>query len=388
MRISIRTALPIAMLLGAFALAGCGGGSNAPADAGDDSNGGERPTNAGDCGEGTKLEGGKCVPDTSAAEMAAANEAARKLHILLGESAMVPNPTPGATPAGFKGAKAADKRSQMMMFDGDKFSMHHADVSAEAAGDLKGYYPLDDTTTLTLSGAKSAAFGDVALQKHDPNVSGAKLFETKGEHMGVSGMFRCNPGGGDCASKGGKPTTGMWYFKPDNADDMVTGAKLEWGWWLAYDTDSGALDMINRFRNAVEASAALDQLGEGTAAYTGDATGQYAIQGDSGAFDAKVSLEATFTGAAPKLSGEVHDFMGADGMARDWTVTLKEHTATDSTGVFADGVTVWDGNEMPMGWNAAMHAGTKDVAPTAILGDFRAHNQGGRMAGVFGAEPE
>ena len=51
-------------------------------------------------------------------------------------------------------------------------------------------------------------------------------------------------------------------------------------------------------------------------------------------------------------------------------------------------MTVWDGYEMSDAWNADMYNGTGDTAPDVVLGDFRAENHGGRMAGVFGAEKE
>jgi len=169
------------------------------------------------------------------------------------------------------------------------------------------------------------------------------------------------------------------------------GPKIQWGWWLTPGEDK-PITAVNRFRHddqldGLTMSNTLGSLGEGSATYEGDATGQYAVTGDSGGFTAKATLTAKFGAAKPDLSGSIHTFKGDDDKDRPWTVMLTENKATtNNVGDFANGETVWQGNEMKNGWNADMYNGTGDEAPDIILGDFRAESQGGRMVGVFGAE--
>ena len=76
---------------------------------------------------------------------------------------------------------------------------------------------------------------------------------------------------------------------------------------------------------------------QGTATYMGGAAGKYALSSstggtnDAGHFTAKATLEADFN-VDDMISGTIDTFMGADGMARDWSVELKE-SGVGNTGV-------------------------------------------------------
>ncbi|MCY4240487.1 MAG: hypothetical protein OXD36_01950, partial [Rhodobacter sp.] len=375
------------------------GGSGTPTTTGNGENGGggERETNADDCGTGTVLRDGKCVADTSTADAAEATKAAQALYNLLGTSnagtapadlasgVLHPNQA-SASSTQFGAADDDDKYSQSVRLEGAKFSEAtgiNLGTLAET-GALKDYYPIAGGH----SNAEADGFGTISQEKHEL-ADNVVYFEISGTYAGVSGTFRCAPGGGDCTSKDGEPEDGTWHFKPNNKDDRVTGNKIEWGWWLIPGGDDAVEAVGLYYPIPGTLPTSLSELGEGKATYEGDATGQYAVTGDSGKFTAKATLTAEF-GAAPKLSGNIHTFKGADDKARTgWNVELKENTG-NAGGTFAaaNGTTVWQGNDVTSGWAAQMYDGGEDEVPTLITGAFRAESQGGRMAGVFGAEHE
>ncbi len=323
---------------------------------------------------------------------AAATKAAIALYNLLGTGTTgVPAVVNTAAPATIP---AADKSSQSTNLQGVTFAAVVADATrgVDAASDaaLVGYFTL---TAAEITNLKADVFGGISQKSHAGNAPSGNRndFVTAGTFQGVSGMLRCaGATPANCTSKDGSASGGTWYFKPNNAMDRITGPKIEWGWWLT--RENGDINMVHRFVPAagtgLVASTGMEGLGSGTASYEGDATGQYAVVGDSGAFEATASLTATFGAAAIPLSGSIHTFTGADGESRDWMVELKEIADSGSTGdgAYTVGATVWGGNEMTSAWNATMFNGTADNAPNIIVGDFSAARQGGRMTGVFGAE--
>ncbi|MXX91586.1 MAG: hypothetical protein F4213_02795 [Boseongicola sp. SB0677_bin_26] len=385
------TILSALLLAGALALAGCGGGGDTDSSGGDGMTAEERVAEAErkqkEAEDAYAAEKKRQADEKAAAEAAKMAEMAKALHKVLASG--VPDvPTLAASaPSGFGMAKDADKSSQSIMLEGDMLS--GITGYTKGTGDTEGYYGIQ-----TANDAKAAVFGVVEEVEHEGNAPDGDRndFVTAGTYRGIPGTFRCTQDPGGCKSQKGSPDSNTgWWFKPNDPMARVSGSKIEWGWWLGRD-DGGDVMTVNRFHSGTSTdlgdSSGMLGLGKGTASYEGDATGQYAVTGDSGAFEATASLVATFGGDSNvMLSGRIHEFMGADGMPRDWTVMLKEHNdTTGGGGSFEDGMTVWNGYEMAEGWNAKMYNGSGTKAPNTILGDFRAENQGGRMAGVFGAE--
>ena len=379
--------LPAALLVAVLALAGCGGGS-------DDMTTPPEPTEPPPptCMDGYALDQSTntCVETADGAKASedakAAAAMARALHGVLGTDAGVPTV---ATDATAFTAATTDKSSQSIRLEGAMLST--LGLTASTTEGLTDYYQL---ASGTFDQAESDAFGGIEQMEHDGNAPDGDRndFVTTGKYRGIDGTFRCTAD--TCTSQDGHPTgtEANWLFKPNDPMARVMGNQIQWGWWLT-ETDD-AVSAVNRFRHDATAStdltdsAGLGGLGSGMASYEGEATGQYAVTGDSGAFTATASLTATFGNAVIPLSGSIHTFMGADGEARDWMIELKEiaDATTSGVGDYDGGTTVWDGYEMSGTWNADMYNGTGTVAPDVILGDFRAQNHGGRMAGVFGAQ--
>ncbi len=390
--------LPATLLVAVLALAGCGGGSG-DGDMMPDPM--PTPTPEEQCQEaGNIWDDGECKTaedlrqegvDQEAEEAAnkAAAAAARALHAVLGTATGVPAVETDTT--NFTAA-TTDKSSQMITLEGAMLST--LGLTASTTTGLTDYYQL---ATGTFGQAESDAFGGIEQMEHDGNAPDGDRndYVTTGMYRGIAGTFRCTAD--TCTSQDGHPTgtEAEWLFKPNDPMARVKGNEIQWGWWLTEDADD-AITAVNRFRHDatasadLTASASLGSLGSGDASYEGEATGQYAVTGDSGAFTATASLTATFGNAEIPLSGSIHSFMGADGESRNWMIELKEiaDAATSGVGDYTGGTTVWDGYEMSSGWNADMYNGTATEAPDVILGDFRAQNHGGRMAGVFGAEKE
>ena len=112
-----------------------------------------------------------------------------------------------------------------------------------------------------------------------------------------------------------------------------------YGWWL-HKTADGMTYTASAFFDykggdgTAELASGLDTL-NGTATYMGGAAGKYALSSstggmnDAGHFTAKAMLEADFTDNM--ISGTIDNFVGADGMSRDWSVELMD-TAVSATG--------------------------------------------------------
>ena len=384
--------LPAALLVAVLALAGCGGGGGGGTT---DTQVPDEAPSTPECMDGYALDQStnECVEtaanadaeDQAEADAKAAKAAAETLYKVLGSASDVTFETGNAAPAGFN-ADDAIKSSQSITLEGDLFSENRTAGAATLTDGLAGFYPVQ-----TLADAKSSTFGGISLATHTGNASDGDRnhFVTSGMYLGISGTLRCAPqDGGSCTSQDGNPVGGEWHFKPNDPMARVAGDKIQWGWWLTVNGDD-EVTRVNRFHAGAATdilpSQALGGLGAGTASYEGDATGQYAVIGDSGAFEAKASLQATFGEDAIPLSGTIHTFTGADGESRDWMVELEKESA-DANGALTNGATVWSGSEVTNGWNATMYNGTADKAPNVILGNFNAATQGGRMTGVFGTE--
>ena len=229
-------------------------------------------------------------------------------------------------------------------------------------------------------------------------------------------------------------TDAEWTFTPDlgamTARSTPDANYFVYGWWLRNSDELGYqvgtfTDFVDTTDTALTAlvEATLGAL-EGSATYMGHAAGKYALlpgldnpTGDVGHFTANVMLKADWgdgtttagTGLGT-ISGMVDGFMGADGMARDWTVEL-EKTNLTGTGATAvsdrDGLTgvgmktVWtigDAADAAGQWTGQLYEAAPTTharagTPMTALGEFTAEHgvvgeadsAFGHMAGAFGA---
>ena len=267
----------------------------------------------------------------------------------------------------------------------------------------------------------------------DPNESQATVVPIPGTFHGVSGTYTCKPESAVCAANvsgdgfqlGTVPSDkdadttftdggGTWEFKPsdpearvmDSADTMY----VSYGWWIRKAENDGpftasAFVDYKGGDGTAELASGLDTL-NGTATYVGGAAGKYALASstggtnDAGHFTARATLNANFTTntAETAISGMIDMFMGADGMARDWSVKLNGSqisatgaigNASDSTGVN----TVWtiDGTAAAASgnWTGQLYENGDDNVPEVAAGTFYSeYGTAGKMVGAFGANKQ
>ena len=229
-----------------------------------------------------------------------------------------------------------------------------------------------------------------------------------GTYHGVSGTYNCTPTTTCSASvdeKGFKLDGGAWTFKPGDPEAEVMSnpvtAYASYGWWIhkaANDGDftaSAFVDYKGAEGTAVDSTFVTLQ---GTATYMGGAAGKYALSSstggtnDAGHFTAMAMLEADFDDdeAGGTISGTIDSFMGADGMARDWSVELKEATLDGTNGNIDMANTVWTIDETAAAasgeWKGKLYDKGKDDVPMTAVGTFYTeYGTAGRMVGAFGA---
>ena len=443
------TVLSATLLAGALALAGCGGGSGNGGGGDDTTTTTPRDTNAGDCGEGTKLEGGKCVSTTQPGK--SGHEIAATLHNQLHEDRAkdgygigpidIANPAAGdginARQSEYADALSGDKYQKILMAQGKAFNAEYS--GATLAADEAGYYPIGASAPalLVIDASKGGQMADAdvfathqaktyrrTISEGSPG-NEKTVFETMGTYHGVPGTYRCVGdastqtacgshvlANGDLQLTGPSGTGEGWFFKPNMASANVVNFG-RWGWWFTRER-GGDVDQVGVFYHAHGKPALTDstnlELSGGSAKYTGEASGLFSVHsveanaGRSGRFDADVELNATF-GTNPALSGKIDNFTG-EGTDPAWVVSLNGD-GTSSTGTgnmngagMASGTTSWtrgtDTQTINGGmWDARMYGGTGSatpvevVTPTAVLGGFHAqHDDGGQMMGAFQATPE
>ena len=304
-------------------------------------------------------------------------------------------------------------------------------------------YTLDATTGETAALVTDTTFagrrnqGRIASSSFD-HTAGKKEFKLPentvrvvipGMYHGVSGNYYCAPAAsstcavqvsargfqlGGTADAGNAFTAagGTWTFKPTDPETVIPApieAHYVFGWWLRTAADGtltvGALD--DRTWGLGGAPGFIDSL-RGKATYRGGAAGQYALASptggtnDAGAFTARAMLEADFT--RMKVSGTIDQFMGADGMAREWTVKLNESDFTgggvigrhqDRQSVEDLQETVWTIGETAADaggqWKGNFYNrdGTDGagIVPNVAMGLFwSTYGRDGRMVGGFGTE--
>lgn len=179
-----------------------------------------------------------------------------------------------------------------------------------------------------------------------------------------------------------------------------------YGWWI-HKTENGSTFTASAFFDykggdgSAELASGVTAL-QGSATYMGGADGKYALSSstsgtnDAGHFTAKAMLEADFTDNM--ISGTIDNFMGADGMARAWSVELKDQAVSDTWLIAGDGtsgntdrqITMWtiggtDGDASGE-WNGQLYNNGDDGVPMTAAGTFYTEfGQGNRMVGAFGA---
>ena len=253
-----------------------------------------------------------------------------------------------------------------------------------------------------------------------PNPTGESIVTIPGSYYGVSGTYSCTPG---TAADGCVVTraadgytldvaTDTWTFKATNPSDRVTEMPdtnyASYGWWIHKAANDGAFT----------ASAFVDEKGTvgpaenvgtlmGTATYSGGAAGKYALHSttggtnDAGHFIARAMLEANFND--DMITGTIDNFMGADGMSRNWSVELKKsaigdtglirRSDDDNSDLAADdpgAMTAWtiDGTAAAASgqWSGSLKDNGDDGVPKVATGTFHStYGRDGSMVGAFGA---
>ena len=291
-----------------------------------------------------------------------------------------------------------------------------------AAANDEFEYALTDGE-LAVDTSDAAVAGRVASSSFDQS-AGMKMFKLPansvrvmipGSYHGVSGSYNCTPADdGMCsatvAAMGFTLQGGTWTFKPTDANAMVMSVPdmiyASYGWWIHKSAD-GKMFTASAFvddMGEVPAASGIDDL-RGTATYMGGAAGKYALYSatggtnDAGHFTAKAMLEADFN--TDMVSGTIDDFMGADGMARNWSVELKK-SGVGATGNIAgaDGaddatpmMTMWtiDGTAAAAAgqWSGMLKDNGDDGVPKVATGTFYSmYGVAGKMVGGFGVNKQ
>ena len=268
---------------------------------------------------------------------------------------------------------------------------------------------------IALTGVTRTA-GTETFKLPDPNPQGATMITVPGSFHGVSGTYSCTPStpadgcSASVAARGFTLAGGTWMFKPGDPNARVMSSMdtmyASYGWWLHKSADGKSYTASAFFDykggdGSAELASGLDTL-NGTATYMGGAAGKYALSSstggtnDAGHFTASVTLEADFTDNM--ISGTIDNFMGADGMARDWSVELMD-TAVSAAGVIAGDGTTGNTARQKTKWTIGGTAGaasgewtgqlyengTDRVPKTAAGTFFSMYGMGNSMVGAFGA---
>ena len=196
--------------------------------------------------------------------------------------------------------------------------------------------------------------------------------------------------------------TGEWMFKPTNPDALVMSSPdnmyASYGWWLHKAANgSWTASAFADDKGGDAADIGIVAL-RGTATYMGGAAGKYALSSsiggtnDAGHFTAKATLEADFSDEH-MISGTIDTFMGADGMARNWSVELKEGGVDGTTGNITGETTAWTIGETAAAdsgqWSGALKDLGADGVPKVATGTFYTeYGTDGKMVGAFGANKD
>ena len=307
--------------------------------------------------------------------------------------------------------------------EGDMFGQ--VGVTTPADGYEYGLNEGGELTTIAPANVASSSFDQSAGTKEFELPTNTVRVMIPGSYHGVSGTYYCTPASSStCAAQvaadgftlGGTAdadnafTTGggTWTFKPGNPDDRVTSMPdaiyASYGWWL-HKSEDGSMFTASAFadvKGAVPAAAALDTL-QGTATYMGGAAGKYALSSstggtnDAGHFTARATLNADFSDNS--ITGMIDNFMGADGMDRNWSVELKKAALATTGGITRTGAgesdndTVWTMGGTAASasgeWSGMLYDNGADGVPKVGTGTFHStFNGDGQMVGAFGVNKE
>ena len=290
-----------------------------------------------------------------------------------------------------------------------------------------GGYALDattgetaDVTTLTghaTSRVDSPSFDHSAGTKEFELAENTVRVVLAGSYRGVSGTYYCTPtdANTNCsaavAASGFTLAGGTWTFKPTNPEsrfmDVPDAIYASYGWWI-HKSEDGMTFTASAFaanKGAVPGATGIDTL-MGTATYMGGAAGKYALHSstggtnDAGHFTADAMLKADFS--ENSISGTIDNFMGADGMARNWSVELMNSSVSgtgaiagdpdDSTDTAAQ-MTKWtiDGTAAAAAgsWEGMLYDNGDDDVPKVATGTFYSmYGRDGKMVGAFGVNKQ
>ena len=263
----------------------------------------------------------------------------------------------------------------------------------------------------------SAGYKTFKLPENNP--SGSTMIPISGSYYGVAGTYSCTPtvaADGCRVNRAADGYTlaltgtggGTWTFKATNPEARVTempdAIYASYGWWIhksADDSTYTASAFVDDKGNVPDA-AGLDTL-QGSATYMGGAAGKYALSSstggtnDAGHFTARATLEADFSDNS--ITGTIDQFMGADGMSRDWSVELKEAAVAATGGITRAGTdqenndTVWTiggtAGAASGEWSGSLQDNGDDGVPKVGTGTFYTeYGSEGRMVGAFGVNKQ
>ena len=409
MRIS-KLLMPAVTLAGALALAGCGGGSDAPANP-DDGEEDETATCSDGSGGTFTIVGDKddcpdLPEDTSAAD---ATKAAKALHEHLGIAAVEamssrPNNS-GTTSSHLEAAfgKADDADDGM----GSNMKAQVLVMSTKG-GQIEtttrpGAGGLVEANAKYISGSGFATGSELKTHKDGAEVTGS--------YAGAPGKYTCSDD--DCTSQRGSGGvvlggTGTWAFLADAREPKYKGDDphyAEFGWWLDEGISGATDDKVGAWYDIKRPSSGLLTTGNvtnasGSATYSGRAVGQAALYDPraddnvGGSFTASASLTADFD--KNMLKGDITGFK-VGGTDVNWSVKLVEKAITTSDIESAvasnpNAGTEWtiDGTSANASgdWSAAFYEKPENQhQPKGVAGGFVSHyGTDGRMVGAFGAE--
>ncbi|MDD9993972.1 MAG: hypothetical protein OXP75_19415 [Rhodospirillales bacterium] len=280
-----------------------------------------------------------------------------------------------------------------------------------------------DADKVDLDITRTAGVETWTIEDVGPTPSGTPSIPIPGSYHGVSGTYWCLPTSSQACTAtvaiGGGfilASQSNWWFVPSNGEDRVMESEdtvyASYGWWLRKAENDGpftASAFVDE-RGTVAPATGLNDL-NGTATYVGGAAGKYALSSttggtnDAGHFTARATLEANFdTNTATDtttnaITGTIDQFIGADGMSRDWTVKLMGSPIGD-TGVIgtatgavngARSETVWRIGETDAEESGNWIGSLRDIeapggVPQVATGTFYTeYNRAGKMVGAFGA---
>ena len=311
---------------------------------------------------------------------------------------------------------------------GAKFNVAYELTAAGTAN--PGETPtIDTSTTAVQERVASPQFDQTAGTKEFELPANRVRVMIPGSYHGVSGTYNCTPtdGSTNCSSTvaadGFTLGGGTWTFKPGDPNALVTAtpdtAYPVYGWWLHEEPDGtttvspftsyrGTEGPVNLSLSGFAAGDPVDL--HGTATYRGGAAGMYALQSstggtnDAGQFTADAELKATFstTGSLTtdinhKIEGTIDNFMGSDGMSRNWSVALKEGSIGFDGNFPETGSpspkTTWSIGGTAAGesgqWKGRLYKQDDGGVPTVGIGTFHSEYENiGRMVGAFGVNLE